>query len=420
MQLKWFHQFQFAGFYAAIEQGYFRRAGLDVKLIEGGPTIDPTTVVTKGGAEFGIGNSTLLIDYNNGHPVMAVSAIFQHSPFVIIARRDEDIRTVKDLEGHTLMGETHAAELTTYLKLTGVQLDKVKMVPHTGTMASLVKDDPDGIDSATAYTSIEPYFALKWNIPYQIFNPRDLKIDFYADTLFTSKGFATKHPEVVVSMRDALAKGWQYASSNQDEIISLILQKYHSQRNIDRLSLTFEAQTINSLLGKEIVDIGYMSLSRWQNIGEIFSKAGELPSNYSLDGFLFEIDEPLPSWVYYSFWVASGVIILVIIISVYIVNLNKKLASSLKQVSDRTGELEVEIVTRKQREKDLEEALSQIKTLKGFIPICSSCKNIRKDDGYWQKIESYVSEHSEAEFSHSICPDCAKKLYPDLNLDKNK
>ena len=66
------------------------------------------------------------------------------------------------------------------------------------------------------------------------------------------------------------------------------------------------------------------------------------------------------------------------------------------------------------RNEDLREALSKIKTLSGLLPICSSCKKIRDDKGYWSQIEGYISDHSAAEFSHSICPDCAKKLYPDL------
>ncbi len=63
---------------------------------------------------------------------------------------------------------------------------------------------------------------------------------------------------------------------------------------------------------------------------------------------------------------------------------------------------------------ELEEALSKVKQLNGMLPICSSCKKIRNDTGYWENIENYISMHSEAEFSHGICPDCAKRLYPDL------
>jgi PAS domain S-box-containing protein len=71
----------------------------------------------------------------------------------------------------------------------------------------------------------------------------------------------------------------------------------------------------------------------------------------------------------------------------------------------------------KERERliaELQDALSQVRTLSGMLPICSSCKKIRDDKGYWNQIETYLREHSEAEFSHGICPDCAKKLYPDL------
>ena len=63
---------------------------------------------------------------------------------------------------------------------------------------------------------------------------------------------------------------------------------------------------------------------------------------------------------------------------------------------------------------ELKQANEQIKTLSGIIPICSHCKNIRNDSGYWQAVERYVTEHSGARFSHGICPDCIKKYYPEL------
>ena len=66
---------------------------------------------------------------------------------------------------------------------------------------------------------------------------------------------------------------------------------------------------------------------------------------------------------------------------------------------------------------ELQKALDNIKTLEGLLPICASCKNIRNDNGYWQKVEVYIREHSKAKFSHSICPECAHRLYPDLYND---
>jgi len=82
-----------------------------------------------------------------------------------------------------------------------------------------------------------------------------------------------------------------------------------------------------------------------------------------------------------------------------------------------------EIQERKRAEKekerlirDLQSALNDIKRLSGLLPICSSCKKIRDDKGYWRQIEAYVKDHSEADFSHGICPDCARLLYPDFDL----
>ena len=68
------------------------------------------------------------------------------------------------------------------------------------------------------------------------------------------------------------------------------------------------------------------------------------------------------------------------------------------------------------KNRELQHALSEVNTLQGLLPICANCKKIRDDGGYWSQIESYIEHHSRAEFSHSICPDCAKELYPDLDI----
>ena len=94
-----------------------------------------------------------------------------------------------------------------------------------------------------------------------------------------------------------------------------------------------------------------------------------------------------------------------------------RIVAGIEVVRDITGRKRLE----EEREKlvrDLQDALARIKTLKGFIPICASCKNIRNDSGYWERIESYFKEFSDVEFSHSICPSCAKKLYPDFIQDE--
>jgi ABC-type nitrate/sulfonate/bicarbonate transport system substrate-binding protein len=333
VQLKWFHQFQFAGFYAAIEQGYFTKAGLDVQLMEGGPTIGVTEVVTRGEAEFGIGNSSLLVDYNNGSPIVAVATLFQHSPSIILARRDKTLRTIKDLEGCTLMGKIHTAELMTYLKVAGVDINKINVVPHTGTVKSLQESDVNGIDATTAYVSTEPFLATQLNIPYRVFNPRDLKIDFYGDTLFTSSRFSMKNPEIVTAMRKALIKGWEYALKNSDEVIALILEKYHPKKN--RLALGFEAQAIIPLFASDLVDVGFMSHRRWHEIGYIFSQSGILKEGYTLDGFLFETPETLPAWIYKLIVIGFTLFTITAFIAIYILRINRELKFSLKQIKEQ-------------------------------------------------------------------------------------
>jgi PAS domain S-box-containing protein len=104
--------------------------------------------------------------------------------------------------------------------------------------------------------------------------------------------------------------------------------------------------------------------------------------------------------------------------------------SSISSVKDERGQvvgaaiMAVDVTERKQAEeerkkmiKELKETLAQVKSLRGLLPICASCKKIRDESGDWHTLETYISGHSEAEFSHSICPSCARRLYPEF-VDK--
>jgi len=94
-----------------------------------------------------------------------------------------------------------------------------------------------------------------------------------------------------------------------------------------------------------------------------------------------------------------------------------------KELENKNLILQDEIEERKQIElehekliEELQSALTEVKTLRGFLPICANCKNIRNDEGYWEQIEVYIKDRSDVDFSHSICPDCVAKLYPDLDI----
>jgi hypothetical protein len=91
---------------------------------------------------------------------------------------------------------------------------------------------------------------------------------------------------------------------------------------------------------------------------------------------------------------------------------------------EATSKLMNELVATKrelqQKTMELQEALDRVKLLNGMLPICASCKKIRDDKGYWQGVEEYISSHSEAHFSHGLCPDCMKRLYPDYYGEAKK
>lgn len=115
-------------------------------------------------------------------------------------------------------------------------------------------------------------------------------------------------------------------------------------------------------------------------------------------------------------YISVAILVIIILLLLYIIQGGVKemrrrqiAEAELKKHHDQLDDLV------KERTAELQNALSKVKTLSGFLPICASCKKIRDDRGYWNQIESYVSQHSEAEFSHSICPDCVKDLYPGLD-----
>ncbi len=107
--------------------------------------------------------------------------------------------------------------------------------------------------------------------------------------------------------------------------------------------------------------------------------------------------------------------ILAFVVSFFVLKRENKIKDALNQ---KNQELLVSKTNLEENLKRLEEASRNIKILSGLIPICASCKKIRDDDGYWHQIEQYINEHSDAVFSHGLCPACAKKLYPDIKLEE--
>jgi len=296
LQLKWRHQFQFAGYYAALEKGYYRAAGLDVRIKEAKPGLDVVDTVVRGEADFGVGNSDLLLARHNGKPVVALAVIFQHSPACILAARGRGIETIADLAGRTVRYEAASTELIAFLKRSGVDTARLKLLPYNPDLSDLVEGR---VDAIPAYITSETYDLTRRGFPYLEFRPLLAGIDFYGDTLFTRERLARDQPELAAAFRAASLKGWQYAMAHPEEIIDLILAKYPSGN--DRGRLQWEARRIHDLMMPELVEVGYMSPQRWRGIADTYAELGFLPAGFDFSLLLFEPGDNTDHRVLYGY-----------------------------------------------------------------------------------------------------------------------
>lgn len=300
LQLKHLHQFQFAGYYAAVEKGYYRDAGLAVRILEGKDGNEPERNVVSGKAQFGVGSSSLLLARLAGKPVVVLGTIFQHSPYVLLVARRDGVKDLRSIIGKRVMiGSltdelTQADELFAYLKKEGIPRFSTVRVDHSFNPQDLV----DGkVDAYSGYITNEPYFLDRIGFAYDIYSPRAAGIDFYGDNLFTSEAEIARHPERVRAFREASMKGWAYAMNHPEEIADLILAKY-SKRHA-RAHLLYEARQMVPLVQPVLVELGYTNPDRWRHIADSYASLGMLPPNASFDGFLYRGETPLhQTWLF--------------------------------------------------------------------------------------------------------------------------
>lgn len=293
LQLKHSHQFQFAGYYAALEKGYYREAGLDVQILEGRDGNEPERNVLNGKAQYGVGGSSLLLARLSGKPVVVLGTIFQHSPYVLLMPKSAAGADIRTLAGKRVMiGSltdelTQADELLASLKKMGIPPSSFVHVEHSFNPDDLVSGK---VDAMSAFMTNEPHYLDRIGFAYDVYNPRSAGVDFYGDNLFTSEREIARHPERVKAFRAASLKGWAYAMSHQGEIADLILSRY-SRRN-DREHLLFEARQMVPLVQPVLVEIGYTNPNRWRHIADIYAELGLLPEDVNFDGFLYHMDPP--------------------------------------------------------------------------------------------------------------------------------
>lgn len=326
LQLKWTHAFQFAGYYAALEQGYYRDAGLDVALKEADSEINPVNEVLEGRSQYGVGTSSLLLERAAGKPVVALAVVFQQSPYEIYAA--PNIHKLSDLVGKRFMLEPQSQELLAYLKREGIPLDRIQQMPHSFDAEGLMKGKAEAM---SGYMSNEPFYFHQAQYPYQTFSPRSAGIDFYGDNLFTTEKELREHPQRVKAFRAASLRGWQYAKEHRDEVIALIRAKYAAHYSGEYLR--FESDQMIPLLQPDLIEIGYMNSNRWRHIADTYADIGLLPKQFSLQGFLYDASEPDLSWFYRWLLVALVLTLVVVSVALYILRINRRLQNSNSELA---------------------------------------------------------------------------------------
>lgn len=286
IQLKWHHAFQFAGYYAAIEKGFYNDAGLEVALRAGGPSVHHMEAVLNGTVEYGVSDSALVNYHLNDHPVVLVTQIFQHSPLVFLSHKDSGI-----ISPYEMVGKKVAYN---YQNIGDASLNSLLLstINDTSKIISLVNDkdtqqqfENKEIDVISAYLTFQPFELAAKGIEINIINPQSYGVDYYGDNLYTTLAEVQNNPERVERIKNATLKGWQYAINNPEEIIQLIHQKYAPDIPLEVLE--HEAQSTISMIANQFIPLGTIDKARFQKVADDYQRLG-LSNNANIsENFFF-------------------------------------------------------------------------------------------------------------------------------------
>ena len=270
LQLKWKPQFQFAGYYAALELGFYEEEGLDVTIRPLTSDVDVIKQVASGEVEYAIGGSGILAYYANGSPIKAISAIFQHDPLVFIAKQSSGIISPYEMADKRIMFDGLTgddAPLRAILADAGLTQPDYTLADKTFNNQALINDE---IDVMSAYITNQPFQLQKEGIPINIINPQNYGFDFYGDILYTSEHELTEHSGRAARFKRASLKGWKYALDHPDELIQLLKNKYGSTSTLE--GLQYEARETRKLILPDIIPLGTIEYERLRRVAGTYSK----------------------------------------------------------------------------------------------------------------------------------------------------
>lgn len=288
LYLNWQHQFEFAGYYAAIEQGYYHEAGLDVELISFDQRRDITQTVLSAPGRFGVDSNHLLYSYLSGLPVVMLANIFKHSPHVLITQ--PDIRSPGELNQKKIMaatGEMADVGMSTMLAQFGLSEAKhsYRVVPHSFSVDEFIRGD---VDAMTAYLSNEVFELTRRGAKFNVLDPNNYAGLLYSGNLFTSEAEILRHPQRTRRFVEASLRGWAYALANSEELIQQIIAVYGSQKSAE--ALRFEAAKLKEAILANVFPIGSIQMERLRQMAQHYLEAQPHLQTRPLAGILYQAD----------------------------------------------------------------------------------------------------------------------------------
>lgn len=340
LQLRWHHQFQFAGYYMALEQGYYQQAGLKVDIVPGAPGISALDQLLAGKAQFAVSASGAVLAYLQGRPVVALAAVLQKSPNVWLVRADSDIYTLQDLASRKLelsLSQENAEFLAVFAK-EGIDVSKLQLSSSSMKLDDLISGKTDAFNG---YLSNEPYLLEQLGIPYRVIQPVEYGVNFYQDILIGHADWVRRHPKQAAAFRKASLDGWQFALDNIDYSVNYIHQHYAPGKSLSHLH--YEAGVIRRLVMPDLVELGHMNPDRWQQIAATYQALGMVKAVRPLDNFIYT--DPLPTD--YSLLIKSVLLMLLVIALLVFCTLRyRRLTSALQAEMNRHAQTERLLVER--------------------------------------------------------------------------
>lgn len=338
LQLKFRHGFQFAGYYAAKIKGFYENEGLDVVIHEAVRGIYPVDVVLSGEAEYGIMAEELLVERAAGRPVVVMGVIYQHSPYILMARKDSGIDSAAKLAGKRVMKSftRPVPQLDAMLKNAGVDPASVHFIPSDWDVESLIRGETDAMD---AYITDEPELMRKKGVEISIIHPRKYGIDFYGDCFFTTEDEIRNHSRRARAFYRASLKGWEYALKNPEEMIDFILTLPGVEdRGITREHLRYGVEESLRLIRPQLIRLGESNPLRWEKMVETYVELGLIDSDFSLDGFLYDPGyEPHWHWLHILLIVLTCILVMAFLAIMWTRKIRESAAQAVQQMreSDR-------------------------------------------------------------------------------------